>query len=57
MSNQKAKPKIVSIQGMPSDHCWQGKVLALADDGKVYISEHDELGSRWVLYVEDNFKG
>lgn len=52
----KTKPNIVSFQAMPNDAHWQGVIVGLADDGKIYISEHDQNGSRWVVYVEDEFK-
>lgn len=52
----KTKPNIIKFQAMPNDEHWQGNIVALADDGKIYISEHNENGSRWVVYVEDEFE-
>lgn len=47
---------IVQFQAMPNDAHWQGAILGLADDGKIYISEHNQNGSRWSVYVENKFK-
>jgi len=51
----KCNPTIVKFQAMPNDACWQGVVLGLGDDGVLYMSEHDENGSRWSVYVENEF--
>lgn len=45
--------KVIQFQVMPNDECWQGKVLGLGDDGITYISEHDQNGSRWVEYIQN----
>lgn len=47
--------KIIQIQAMPNDPHWQGVVLGLGDDGITYMSEHMDVGSRWVPYVDNRF--
>tara|TARA_R110002126_G_scaffold100103_1_gene231497 strand:+ start:98 stop:259 length:162 start_codon:yes stop_codon:yes gene_type:complete len=47
---------IIQIMGMPNDECWQGHVLALGDDGVVYIDSNDNGENEWVVYMPLKFK-
>lgn len=45
---RQAQPKIIQVQAMPNDECWQGSLIGLGDDGAVYL--HD--GLNWTDYAE-----
>lgn len=46
--------KIIQFQAMPNTQTWQGHILALGDDGRLYIDEYDQDagGVKWKVYAE-----
>lgn len=51
----KRKPQIIKFQTMPDNPEYQGAILGLADDGKIYISHYATNLGKWTLYIDDEF--
>ena len=45
--------KIIQIQAMENNQYWQGCLLGLAEDGRVYISECKNNTHNWELYIDN----
>lgn len=46
--------RIIQIQAMENNEYWQGCLVGLGDDGNVYVSERDQGGVRWIMYLESD---